>query len=435
MKQTLTFLFLFLKLSTLFAEDGVCGGRDNEGCMGVKYCLEADDNAGCACDENIPCENEEDTCLLGLVDVSLCVLDDGNVADCSEECFLCWEFPVDESNSRFICYCQNDNQCPGDSSCDCPQCEGGICVRETEETSDTNSDSNGCFSERSTCVEQRKGTILVKDLDVGDRVLTRSGAFQTVYTLDHVDSSKQTRFLQIVYKKHNHQSDDDDDDDDHDVDGLLPVLELTPSHMVYVHGKADPVPASQLVVGDNIEIITSPASPYDHDKDPFVIGVGVVQKISQVSRTGLWNPLTTDGSIAIDGVITSTYSAIAFFGNHHNLIQTGPLQQNISIGGFQLASQHNFLHRLMAPFRTLCMGLSPTVFAGEYYEGFNAYSYIGTKALEYFRKRNEVVQGLVLLAVFLSSVLFSVIFSVPGGAAGAIVIFSAAVVYAKRKRS
>merc|ERR1711862_1053335 len=100
----------------------------------------------------------------------------------------------------------------------------------------------------STCVEQSRGQILIQDLNIGDKVLTKSGQFKTMYTIDHQDINKRADFIQIHYSTESKNPVViGDDESNHS------VLEVTPSHMVFLHGVADPVAARQLDVGDAIE--------------------------------------------------------------------------------------------------------------------------------------------------------------------------------------
>jgi hypothetical protein len=78
-----------------------------------------------------------------------------------------------------------------------------------------------------------------------------------------------------------------DDDNHDDVDASVrPTHSLLPS--------SDPVPAHYIKVGDIIQSITGPR---------------LVTNIATVQRHGLYNPITTDGTIVVDGIIASTYSS------------------------------------------------------------------------------------------------------------------------------
>merc|ERR1712076_216758 len=73
-------------------------------------------------------------------------------------------------------------------------------------------------------------------------------------------------------------------------------LEITKSHMMFIHGKKNPMPASSVKVGDLMQMANGSSS--------------TVTKISSVTREGIWNPITTDGTIVVDGIVTSTYNSV-----------------------------------------------------------------------------------------------------------------------------
>jgi len=252
-------------------------------------------------------------------------------------------------------------------------------------------------------MEQTKGQTLIQDLNVGDKVLTMSGQFKTVYTIDHHDITKRADFIQIYYSTESKNSMFGNDEGNHS------ILEITPLHMVFLHDMADPVAAHKLDVGDVIEtkIMTQ-------NYANAVSSVGRITKISHVTRVGVWNPITTDGTIVVDGVVTSTYSVP--FGD--DLSSNEKKESDVSIGGVKLCSHHYFLHLAMAPYRALRMAFS---FFGneqksEYYysNGYNAYSTIGKNLLESISKQNVVNQELIILAFFVIFHLLAFLVSPPG---------------------
>ena len=70
----------------------------------------------------------------------------------------------------------------------------------------TSSDGGGgrkkCFSEKATVQVLEKGTIQMKDLAVGDKILTGSGKYTDVYAFGHYEPNKTTNFLQIYTQQH-----------------------------------------------------------------------------------------------------------------------------------------------------------------------------------------------------------------------------------------
>jgi len=169
-----------------------------------------------------------------------------------------------------------------------------------------------CFSPYVTVnVLGKSGTIRMKDVAVGDYVLTSGGQYQLVYTISHFHHSRLTEYLQIhtsstgdnitdlplevssmhmlfVVRDSNDNNNDSDKNnysisivDDNDTSVRLPSLQ-------------DPVPAYHIKIGDSIQSITGPR---------------VVTNITTIQRRGLYNPITMDGTIVVDGIIASTYSS------------------------------------------------------------------------------------------------------------------------------
>ena len=93
-----------------------------------------------------------------------------------------------------------------------------------------------------------------------------------------------------------------------------------------------------------------------------------VTKISKVTRNGLYAPLTEDGTIAVDGVVASTYATL--------LSKT--TSEDIVFNGYTLPvfDQASFLHMSVAPLRLVCrMSTSQlSLCQGSYdEEGYNKY--------------------------------------------------------------
>jgi hypothetical protein len=218
-----------------------------------------------------------------------------------------------------------------------------------------------CFSSVSTVEVENKGTTLIKDIKVGEKVLTGSNEYKPVYTVDHQNPRKPTNFVQI------HSTGNDS------------PLEMTASHLIYIHGQQDPIPASAVEVGHELQTVNGFPS--------------IVTKISTIKRIGLWNPITTDGTIVVDGVVASTYNVPFKHNNNEGAY--------VEVGGLNLVSHHNFLHLLMAPYRAMCLGLS--VSFCETKNEYNVYSWIGMSIMKFYYQQKDVVQDMMvfgLLAVF-----------------------------------
>jgi len=165
----------------------------------------------------------------------------------------------------------------------------------------------------------------MKDLQVGDKVLTVSNDFQPVYSFGQHDDSIKAMFFQIFTsstdsRKKNHRP-----------------LEMTGDHLIVSHnGKT--MRADELNVGDLV-MHGGVASNHSSVK---------VTKITKTTKTGLYMPLTPDGTIVVDGLVASNYVSI----------------QDNAPGTFQamdylpFMTQERMLHWWLSPFRMLCMGVS-----------------------------------------------------------------------------
>mmetsp|Transcript_17998 Transcript_17998/g.41626 ORF Transcript_17998/g.41626 Transcript_17998/m.41626 type:complete len:343 (+) Transcript_17998:788-1816(+) len=145
-----------------------------------------------------------------------------------------------------------------------------------------------CFSGDSTITTKDRGDIAMRDLRIGDAVLTRnpSGAgdyqtptFEKVYGFGHYHQSLAADFLRI----------------DTNVENGKGSLEISANHMVFVGEQRRAMPASNLQKGDRLLLETGEW--------------GTVRKIKTVYRKGTFAPFTPSGTIVVNGVVASTYVA------------------------------------------------------------------------------------------------------------------------------
>lgn len=68
-------------------------------------------------------------------------------------------------------------------------------------------------------------------------------------------------------------------------------LEVTPVHLVYLHGRSDPVAAGTIKVGDSL--VDLHGAPQQ------------VTKIRVATRRGFYGPLTEDGTIVVNNMVAS----------------------------------------------------------------------------------------------------------------------------------
>ena len=169
-----------------------------------------------------------------------------------------------------------------------------------------------------------KGTVLMKELQVGDKVLTANGEYQTVYSFSHYHESKPTEYLQIYFAN------------------SKGPLEISNRHLVFLAAKKNPVPASQIKVGDKLTAQSGESTSTSM--------TDTVIKINKVRRDGLYAPFTADGTIAVNDVLASSFV-------------TFQDSDSVEIGGYKVISYHLLEHMFEMPHRLFCAGLAGAGFA------------------------------------------------------------------------
>jgi hypothetical protein len=204
-----------------------------------------------------------------------------------------------------------------------------------------------CFSAVATVFVPGKGVVAMQDLQVGDKVLSANNRFQTVFTFTHMDRIKPSVFLQIY------------------TESSETPLELSGKHMLFIQGKANPIPALLLKVGDAVAGANGPR---------------VVTKIGSVVREGFYAPHTTDGTIMVDGILASAYTS--FQGTEY-----------LEIFGVKTVSHQTFHDIVNVPFRKFCMGVSMDL-CNKYTDedGHSFWDHVGKQIVHLCEKQNILVQ-------------------------------------------
>ena len=210
-----------------------------------------------------------------------------------------------------------------------------------------------CFSGTSTVQVENVGSVAMKDLSVGARILTQSGSYEPVYAWGHKNPSKAADFLQFQTKESK--------------------LEMTGGHLVFLEGKTNPVRADSIKVGDTLQGNN-----------------GKVETIKMVHREGVYTPLTPSGTVVVDGIVASSYISLQKNANEFVELQ----------GGYSsFMPFHDGLHMAMSPFRMFTMGVSSSL--GNVYneEGIPMYAAYAMKFAKWAEQQNIVVQLVLFLAV------------------------------------
>jgi len=200
----------------------------------------------------------------------------------------------------------------------------------------------------------------MKDLMNGDNVLTMDGSYQTMYSMNHYHKSKEVTFVQI---KTNLQSEQ--------------PLELSPNHLLYVEDNTNPVPASSVEVGDKVWTVE---------------GGKEVLEINMITREGLYNPLTMDGTIIVDGIAASVYTT-----------PTG--KTHVDIDGVwstmtKSLSFHDALHMVTAPYRQFCTSVSLDL-CNMHEKKAAASSFMESFFFPFWSKQNDFVKFIIALSYVL----------------------------------
>ncbi|CAB9513220.1 Warthog protein [Seminavis robusta] len=167
-----------------------------------------------------------------------------------------------------------------------------------------------CFS-ADTTVQTLKGQVPMKDLQVGDKILTAQGRYEHVYAFGHYLPNGEAEFL-VIETEGNSQ------------------LEITPEHLLYRQGTSHPVPAYSLRVGDKIQ-------PHGAE----------VTMIDSVHKTGIYAPLVSSGSFLVNhgSVKVSCYII---------LIQAYSTGYAHFADGTPFLPQHTGIHMVLTPYRMIC---------------------------------------------------------------------------------
>ena len=163
-----------------------------------------------------------------------------------------------------------------------------------------------CFSDRMTVTTQKRGTVRMDQLEIGDSVLAMDGSYTTVYSFGHLDRQRKTEFLQIKTKGSN-----------------APPLEITAEHLVFVE-EIGLVRAGLVKPGHHLVSATQRSAK--------------VFSVHKVQRKGMYAPFTTSGNMMVNGIATSNYVALP-----------PKFQQHLSF-----EEQHWLQHAAYTPYRGYC---------------------------------------------------------------------------------
>jgi Hint module len=184
-----------------------------------------------------------------------------------------------------------------------------------------------CFSKDMAVIAMGKGVVKMDHLEVGDKILTEDGVFQSVYSFAHRDPNEKATFLKI-----------------HSDNGQ--PLELTHEHLVFLADKKNPVRAKSVKVGDVLKSATGNGK------------TATIKKIETVEKEGIYAPLTMGGSLVVNGVLASSYIAVQDTSKIENTSQSTLSDEYMILQGSKvqipLISHHQFVDMAISPYRLVC---------------------------------------------------------------------------------
>jgi len=251
-----------------------------------------------------------------------------------------------------------------------------------------------CFSGVSIVNVFGKGPVEMKRLEVGDRVLSgrSDGSYDMVYAHGHLDATSPAEFLQIWTK------------------GKEKPLEISEEHLVFVQGKRNPVRADSIKVHDALQGQNNEAAP--------------VTEVRKITRNGRYAPLTTGGSLVVNGIKASSYVTMQKDGVEFAMILGTPVP----------VSQHDIVHMTLSPLRMLCLGMSSGYCKSHNDEGIQLFVSHGMKLVEHCEKWNSrLLQMFALVAYVVVLSLFLGVESIFGPTWAAWVVVGAATAFCVAK--
>jgi len=142
----------------------------------------------------------------------------------------------------------------------------------------TGGGSGLCFSTETTVERDDGSMVAMKELHIGDRVRVANGKYEPIYSFGHFDTSVvKTEFVQIQTTSSEGK------------------LEMTPNHLLFQEGN-QVVMASSLKIGDKVVLASG--------EEDTITGLKTIQ------RTGIIAPFTASGTIATNGILSSSFATI-----------------------------------------------------------------------------------------------------------------------------
>mmetsp|Transcript_14394 Transcript_14394/g.21239 ORF Transcript_14394/g.21239 Transcript_14394/m.21239 type:complete len:493 (-) Transcript_14394:256-1734(-) len=164
-----------------------------------------------------------------------------------------------------------------------------------------------CFSGSSTVTVQNRGRMSIRELQIGDMVLTSDQKYEPIYSFGHRIENAEGDFVRITTADKN-------------------SLEMSSKHMIFTKDRGV-IPASMLRKDDHV--LNS-------------LGVEVVvQSIAMIASKGLYAPFTPSGQLVVNDIIVSSFVA---FETDSSMLEVGGMIPSFSYQW--LAHTFEFPHRV-----------------------------------------------------------------------------------------
>lgn len=195
-----------------------------------------------------------------------------------------------------------------------------------------------------------KGKTSMKELRIGDLVLTAKGTYSEVYSFGHYSSGPQFfEYLQIL------------------ADTMEKAIEISTEHMILVNNELKA--ARDVQIGDFFTNANGESV--------------VVKSIRPVKRRGYYAPWTVAGDIVVNGVVASNYYSIPWLED----FLSGQTMHLLQHGG------------IAAPYRALCMLAGCDNELRDESTGFTMYLSYWDTALQWFVSQTSFFKATALIFV------------------------------------
>ncbi|CAB9504313.1 Extracellular metalloprotease [Seminavis robusta] len=222
----------------------------------------------------------------------------------------------------------------------------------------------------------------ITDIELGDKILTASGVYRPVYAFAHRDTTTPATFLRIHTTISDSQAQE-----------ANTPLEVTPLHLIYLDNQDAPVTAESIQVGDTIQMMTMTKTD---DSGIHKSSLAVVRHIETIERQGLYAPMTSDGTLVVDGVVSSCYVSLQPHGGNAQLVE---MKWGTT---WSFLSHHAMAHTVTTVPRLVCMGgLYPNWCRTYTDRGVAQFVQVAFDFAEFFHAQSTVGQYLLMVVVSL----------------------------------